>query len=140
MEIYRGPLMTDKNWKLIQSKKLADCAKGLVRGSPIEFEVTKDETAKTHSWLRLKLDEEDVLALFNALVERYRDLQKLEEEAGGLRQALTKIDNLISYHSGQAPSKDAMIKAVQRIAQHFSCSFTTGQGKPELDWIEWNSI
>lgn len=66
--------------------------------------------------------------------ELIRSLQDSQGEMEILRDAFTKIDNLISYYSEDAPSKDALIPAVQAIAEHYRWSFNKDE-KPKIDWI-----
>ena len=139
IKIRRAPGMKE-DWKLIATIEPADYAERWVSGRPIELnaDIVKDPKKRTD--FRLEIDEDDVLALFDAIVERYREMRKSQEEAEDLQEALTKIDSLICHHSEEAPSKDALIQAVQVIAGHFSRSVVMPREKPEVGWIKWNSI
>ena len=138
MKIRRAPGMKE-DWKLIAPIEPANYAERRVSGRPIELNANIVKDPKKGTDFRLEIDEDDVLALFDAIVERYREMRKSQEEAEDLQEALTKIDSLICHHS-EAPSKDALIQAVQVIAGHFSRSVVMPREKPEVGWIKWNSI
>jgi len=139
MKIRRAPGMKE-DWKLIAPIEPADYAERRVSGRPIELNANIAKDPKKRTDFRLEIDEDDVLALFDAIVERYREMRKSQEEAEDLQEALTKIDSLICHHSEEAQSKDDLIPAVQVIAGHFSRSVVIPREKPEVGWIKWNSI
>ncbi len=97
----------------------------------------------------MAVDERDVLSLFDALIKKHKhnnkkleeNIKDLEQEITILKEAFKKIYYLISFHSDQAPNKNALIKVVEKIAAHYSYSTTPSKDKyPKLRWIKWKSI
>lgn len=111
------------------------------------FNGTIDKDGQRHTELGLEIEEGDVVALFNTLLKRHREkqnelicsLRDSQGETEVLRDAQTKIHDLISYHSEDAPSKNALIQAVRAIAEHYRWPFNKDE-KPKIDWIKWDSI
>ena len=104
----------------------------------IHLDGTIKKDGERHTVLGLEIEESDVVALFNALVKRYSsDLKKSQKEVEMLEGAMDKIYNLVTFHSEEAPSQEALTEAVATIAWHYR--FVIG-GKPTIKWIKWDRI
>jgi hypothetical protein len=47
---------------------------------------------------------------------------------------------MTSVHSDKAPNSDALIEAIQTIADHYTYHSLEGENPPTIDWIDWKSI
>ena len=146
MKVYRTPGSDElgTRWSLTDSKKSQEVVRDWHSGH-IGLDGTIKKKGKRHTKLYLRIEDSDVIALSNALFKQYRreqskltrDLKKSEKEVETLKEGLLKIWYLITSHSEEAPSKEALIQAVQEIVDHYS---TYTKGKPKLGWIKWGSI
>lgn len=148
MRIYRGPLSGD-NRDMTDSKEPADFIEDWKTGKTISFDGTIDKSGTKHFGIGIKIEEEDILALSKALIDKYHDEQDrlkekvkdLEQDVQTLKQAFAKTYHLI--HSNKAPSDDELLKAISSIAEHYGSKFTgqcTVNGNPEIKWIKWESL
>ncbi len=137
MKVYRGPRSGGK-WSLTDSQEPREyLEEWMTPGEMITVDGTIKKEGERHTVLGLEIEERDVVALFNALVKRYRrDLKKSQKEAETLVRAMRKIYSLTASH--KATSKEALVQAVQSIAWHYRWHFA--EGKPEIGWIKWDSI
>lgn len=74
MNIYRGP-RSGGSWSFTDSKKPQEYIEDWARGTTIVFDGTIDKDGKRHTDLGLEIEESDVVALFKALIRRYRKKQ-----------------------------------------------------------------
>lgn len=166
MKIHRGP-KSGGYWEETDSKPPSHYIKDWSPRKKIIFDGTIDKFGGRHTELGLEIDEKDIISLFNALIEKLavdekdiftlfntfikkhkhknkqleENIKDLEQEITILKEAFKKIYYLISFYSYQAPNKNALIKAVQKIAAHYYYSTTPSKGKyPKLRWIKWKSI
>ncbi len=142
MKVYRTPQSDEfgTRWSLTDSKTTQEVVRDWHSGH-IGLDGTIKKKGKRHTKLYLRIEDSDVIALSNALFKRYRreqsklirDLKKSEKEVETLQEGLRKIWHLITSHSEEAPSKEALIQAVQEIVNHYS---TYRKGKPKIGWIK----
>ncbi len=147
MKVYRTPGSDElgTRWSLTDSKTTQEVVRDWHSGH-IGLDGTIKKKGKRHTKLYLRIEDSDVIALSNALFKRYRreqsklirDLKKSEKEVETLQGAMGKIYDLIGVHSEEAPSQEALIKAVETIARHYQYSIP--KGKPKIGWIKWGSI
>ena len=150
MEIYSGPSSTGQ-LEHTDSSEPKDYIDHWKSGRLIPFSGTRDGNFRFRT-LGLKIEEDDVVALFNALVERYKEkesrlrddveyekhrVERLEATKLELEEALAKIRNLVRYHRNEAPSAEALLEAIMHIANHYRYRH---EGKPAIEWIQWDSI
>ena len=135
MKIYRGP-HTSSSWQTTDSKKPSECVNSWQYGGrTIWFDGTIDKAGARHTQIGVRIEDDDVVALINALVKRYR---KVTKEETRLREAMKKLYRLVAVYAEAAPSQEALLDAVRTIAEHYWLS--SAKGNPKIDWIKWKSL
>ena len=138
MKVYRGP-RSGGFWSLTDSKKPQKLAQAWAPGRKIVLDGTIEKDGERHTDFGLEIEEDDVVALFNALIKRHReersqlirDLQESEKKYETAIEGLLEIYNLNAYLD-KAPSKEAFIQAVHEIAMYY---FFHKGVKPKIKWF-----
>lgn len=134
-------------WEKTDSKESDGFSELWASNDVVTLDGTIDKEGERHTEIGLELEDDDVVSLFNALIDKYRNkIEELNSELNGARnitnektEALATIDNLICYHSEDAPTLDSLIGAVQTIASHFTERKVVGT-QPNLKWIKYENI
>ncbi len=134
-------------WSETDCKGPEDIAKLWISKNIIPLDGTIDKGGERHTEIGLELEDDDVISLFYALIEKYRneianlnvELEEAINNADEKEGALDKIYDLITYHSEDAPTLDSLLGAVQTIADHFRGHKVVGI-KPKLKWIQYEKI
>jgi hypothetical protein len=136
MHVYRRPhewWKTSNGPKRTETKQPKDYIEGWRRtGETIWFNGNINATER-FSDIGIELGEDDAVALFGAVLKRYR---RAEERR---KKHLEKICRLIEKHGNKA-SPTELIEAVHRIAQHGCCHYSHLEENPELEWINYANI
>ncbi len=119
MKVYRGP-RSGGRWSLTDSKKPQELAQAWAPGRKIVLDGTIEKDGERHTDFGIEIEEGDVVALFNALVKQYSsDLKKSQKEVEMLEGSMDKIYDLVTFHSEEAPSQEALTEAVATILFHY---------------------
>ena len=157
MKIFKGPRST-RTWWQTDAKSLAEWAKTWKPGKTLNLDGTIAKQGQRHTSLGVEIEPDDIVALTQGLfryqadriTELERENSKLNEQRQEsdskhsetvelLEEAFTKIESLVTKHRNTAPGTDAILEAVEKIADHFRfSSYLTN--RVELDWIEWDRI
>jgi hypothetical protein len=148
MKIYRGPRIGG-SWTLTDSKTPSDYIKEWSKRRQIVFDGTIDKDGLRHTELAMEIEEEDVFALFNSILNGYREqieslnkkLHDGEEKYIELQRGFSKIDDLIEYHAEDAPTEKSVARAVQSIARYYGSSLERKR-VPRIGWlrIAWDRL
>lgn len=146
MKIYRGP-RTTKKWRETDTKSLTKWAADWQPGKQLHLDGTIEKAGQRHTDLGIVFEAEDIAALHDAFQRHQRDrIQALEareaeltENVKLLESALSKIGSLLSLHRKKAPSPDALLEAIKKIANHFRWNHKR-RTPIELDWIKFKDL
>jgi hypothetical protein len=104
----------------------------------IWFNGSSDDATKRRVEIGVSITEEDVCALFNAVIKRRQSADDKRHEF------LAKICRLIEKHREEAPSMEAFIQVVLALAQHGNRHFSYLDEDDiwlnSVDWIDWHSL
>lgn len=157
MKISKGPQSTGDRWQT-DAKSLEEWAETWKPGATLDFDGTIAKQGQNHTRIGVEIESDDIVALTQGLfryqadriAELERENNKLTEQRWEndskhsetielLEQAFTKIESLVTRHRSTAPSTDAILEAVEKIADHFRfSSYLTN--RVELGWIDWDRI
>ncbi len=145
LKLYRGPY-TGSSWKATDSKKPSEYVDSWQDGRTIPFDGTIDKDGERHTQIGVQIEDDDVVALLNALVKRDRkvtnqlraELSQSQREEERLRNAINKLYSLVDSYANSAPSQEALLDAVRTIAEHYSTP--SAKGVPKISWIKWKSL
>jgi len=146
MKTYRGP-RTTKKWAVTDTKSLTKWAEDWHPGKQLHLDGTIQKHGQRHTDFGIEFEADDIAALHDAFQrfqkKRIAELEareaNLSETADLLEAAFNRLHNLLSFHRDEAPSPEALLEAVQKIAEHFAASYR--RKRPlKLDWIDWDSV
>ena len=143
MRIKRRP-KTHRTWTPTDSKAASSLARSWRPHTTIDFDGTIEKLGERHTRMGVEMDEDDVLALHSGLIAHYRviekqrdDLRKRERE---LMRAFRKLHKLVAEAQSRAPNKEALLGAVQQIADHFSGPNRRRPFKSRYRWLSWRTL
>jgi hypothetical protein len=141
MKIRRAPA-TANNWTAVTDKtKGTKWAENWKPGTPIDLDGTIHKTGERHTAIGVEIEEDDIIALSNALMRHQKTrIRELSQAVDYMETALVKIAKLVTLHRDKAPTVDALLKAVEDIADNFGASFEPSFKPVKLDWIKWKEI
>jgi hypothetical protein len=137
MKLYRGP-ETGSNFDVTDEKNAKKVIGDWNSYGTIYFDGTINKKGSRHTMVGVEIEEEEIVALADALFKRMR------ETIDDLSTAMSKIYNLIEYHSDKAPSQDALIKAIKQVAENYKADYDGYEARkrkaPQIGWIDWDKI
>jgi hypothetical protein len=140
----RGPRSTS-SWTTTDEKKPSSYKSYWKPGRPIRFDGTIDKGGDRHTIFGVALDEKDVLALHAELMKHFQEgvseRDKFAKTIDELEVVLRKISSLVSWQREQAPDTEALLEAVENIADHFAGSWNRDKSfKPRAAWLKWDDL
>ena len=154
MKIYRGPMTSAKVRKTDSqplSKELHDWQPGEI----ITFDSTLDKSGMRHSRVGIEFEQNDIVALNNALMrhksnrikelegevkELKAEIKTLNNDIEVLDNVLCKLNTLTSDPDSYAPSHDTLIKAVANITNHFWLNRDQPLKTTKMRWLKWKTM
>jgi len=146
MKIYRGGRKA-KKWDTTDTKSLVKWAETWQPHKQIQVDGTIQKEGERHTDFGIEFEPEDISALHDAF-QRYQKhrIEELEarevelsESVKRLETAFRKIGSLLVVHRKKAPSPDALLESVKKIANHFRWKHMH-RDPIELEWIDWKSL
>jgi hypothetical protein len=146
---------TARNWSITDEKGPGEYTDNWSPDKVIQLDGTIDKDGDRHTELGLQIDEEDIIALSNALITHYKEkiksleetlqfsesqLEEKRDRKNSLDNAIGKIHRLISIHHNKAPSPESLIETISEIARYYYYDATEQLNNPSIEWINWDEI
>jgi hypothetical protein len=143
MRIKRRP-KTHRAWTPTDSKAASALARSWRPHMTIDFDATIEKLGERHTRMGVEMDEDDVLALHSGLIAHYRSIEKQRDELRKrereLMRAFRKLYKLTALARDRAPNNEALINAVQQIADHFRAAQRRRTFKSRYRWLNWRTL
>ena len=143
MRIKRRP-KTHRSWTATDSKAASALARSWRPRKTIDLDATIEKLGERHTRVGVELDEDDVLALHHGLIVHYRTIEKQRDELRKrereLIRAFRKLWKLTALSRDRAPDTDALLNAIQQIADHFGSSDRKRSFKSRHRWLSWKTL